>query len=670
MDFFTEEILSEILALLLKVSDEMFSDIVSRYSPFAFSETNPSVLLVSKSWRRVATPLLYSTVAIRSKEQAQALDATLRKNKDLGWLIKKLRVEGGFGTPMHNILKCSPNISDLYLSLQVGSPDTVAGLVLGLPLINPTRLILFDVLLHTRKNKSVTRLVKALEESSTGWDNLSAVVLPGAMDLEKQSLAVALCSKVKSVSVPLPGEGHIPKYFREIAQVPSLQALIIRADTEESYMRFLEKVPDWPRFKSLAIWSDSSRTSRVNRARASIRPLDPSFRPMSSTPTAIADFVWGRILSFAMIRDQLPDPRTLLLRHAAFNFDRLRFLLVSKQFTRLALPYLYGYPVFPFDAAPFQRFAQKLAQDPSLRIHVRAIQTFMQTPHLTRRVLSCATGLTSLIGYGKSSMNWDTFEALAETAGPTLVEFRGYHVSEPASPLYSAWVFTNLTALRSLDWNADIKFYNRECDIPVSGLSTLTSLELHGSLLVHVVCQMELPKLRNLVLRCTPADCLEILRAHGHKLTEMTTKYIMIKGHSLFDLCPSISALTLELQTNPNTYLFDTPPEEHFLDAAAFKYPSKYPSLRQLSIDKPDRRSKPEDAQEWKKFFSTINLSHFPELRAIHLLSVFWPTVTMLNEPVKDPWWSTLAKALLEHDVKLVDMMGANWRSRLKIARQ
>ncbi|KAJ7139304.1 hypothetical protein C8R44DRAFT_764202, partial [Mycena epipterygia] len=88
----------------------------------------------------------------------------LRKKKDLGSFIKKLRVEGGFGSSMHYILKSSPNIQDLYLSLQICAPDTASGLVLGLPLFNPTRLILFDDAAHTQKNKSVMQLAKVLEE--------------------------------------------------------------------------------------------------------------------------------------------------------------------------------------------------------------------------------------------------------------------------------------------------------------------------------------------------------------------------------------------------------------------------------------------------------------------------------------------------------------------------
>jgi hypothetical protein len=98
-----DEIISEILSPALKVSDEVFSD-TSEVSPFAkYAESTSAYLLVCKSWLRVSTPLLYNIVILRSKAQAKALSLALAGNKELGQFIKKLRVEGGYGTPMLTI---------------------------------------------------------------------------------------------------------------------------------------------------------------------------------------------------------------------------------------------------------------------------------------------------------------------------------------------------------------------------------------------------------------------------------------------------------------------------------------------------------------------------------------------------------------------------------------
>ncbi|KAJ7139323.1 hypothetical protein C8R44DRAFT_847377 [Mycena epipterygia] len=435
------------------------------------------------------------------------------RRKDLERFIKKLRVEGDLGSSMHYILKASLN--RIYLSLQICAPDTASGLVLGLPLVNPTRLILFDDAAHTRKNKSVIQLVKFLEESHSPAQPVSAqasVVFPHVQGPQRKSLVVALCSatNVKFASFPQPLV-PIPEYFGELVVAPSLQ------------ISFVE---------------------------ISIAPLDPLFRPMSSTPVAIADLVWDRVLFFAMICKR---PREVV--HGKFNFPdprinskRIRFLLVSQQFKRLALPYLYEFPIFSFNSLPFLRFSERLTQEPSLGFHLRELH-FMDTD---------------------SSMNWETFHILAETLGRTLVEFYGV--------------------------GRFVGYRGRHC---------LFS---------------RLPHLRKVVMRCPDANCLDVLRTHGSKIEDIDVKKIIFKSYSMFNLCPYVSTLTLDLHTSMNTPLFDTPPEEHFLDGTAFNHPPKCTSLKKLAIDKPGRRAKTADEQEWKTFFSTV-MSQFPGLREIHILS-------------------------------------------------
>jgi hypothetical protein len=168
-----DEIISEILSLsAIKISDDAFSD-TQEISPFAsYSHTTSAFLLVCKDWLRVATPLLYNVVIIRSKAQAQALEAALKSNKDLGAFIKKLRVEGGYGLPMKTILKASPNITDLFLSLAIWSSDGVSGLCQSLHLIDPVRLILYDSDLEPRDNKQNLQLVGKVAACIQFWKRL------------------------------------------------------------------------------------------------------------------------------------------------------------------------------------------------------------------------------------------------------------------------------------------------------------------------------------------------------------------------------------------------------------------------------------------------------------------------------------------------------------------
>ncbi|KAF7335266.1 F-box domain-containing protein [Mycena sanguinolenta] len=176
-----DEIISEILCPALKVPDELFSDNwgIDTVGPFVPGSpvSTAAYLLVSKSWLRVATPLLYNVVILRSKAQAKALSLALLQNAELGRFIKKLRVEGGYGQPMRIILQCAPNISDLFLSLLIYSADNTSGLCKGLPLINPTRLILRDNILP-KENKMISQLTEALVQALSKWDRLCVLELP------------------------------------------------------------------------------------------------------------------------------------------------------------------------------------------------------------------------------------------------------------------------------------------------------------------------------------------------------------------------------------------------------------------------------------------------------------------------------------------------------------
>ncbi|KAJ7052190.1 hypothetical protein C8F01DRAFT_1236526 [Mycena amicta] len=174
-----DEIVSQILTPALIVFDDAFSD--TSATTFASNTHSTSAyLVVCKSWLRVATPLLYNFVILRSTAQAIALADVLGRNKDFGRFIKKLRVKGGYGLAMHTILELAPRITDLFLSLEIWSPDSTEGLCTGLNLINPTRLILHDST-NGLRNKMVNALVAVIPK----WYRLAH----GAK-LEKLSLSL------------------------------------------------------------------------------------------------------------------------------------------------------------------------------------------------------------------------------------------------------------------------------------------------------------------------------------------------------------------------------------------------------------------------------------------------------------------------------------------------
>ncbi|KAJ6463520.1 hypothetical protein C8R45DRAFT_1026034 [Mycena sanguinolenta] len=230
-----DEIVSEILTPLLKHSDEVFRD--QSEKPLLDPDHSASrYLLVCKSWLRVSTPLLYNVVILRTTAQAEALQAVLKTNKDFGLFIKKLRVEGGFGNAMNVILKCAPNITDLYLTLYIAGSDNVQGLCSSLQFVNPRRVIVVDACsldIHPKKNKKVTELLETLVSHIPKWDKMQIFQFPyvtdGGRDAIRDSRAAALISalaKSPSLEALIVGMGYnFPEYLREVVDVPSLKSI-------------------------------------------------------------------------------------------------------------------------------------------------------------------------------------------------------------------------------------------------------------------------------------------------------------------------------------------------------------------------------------------------------------------------------------------------------------
>lgn len=153
-----DEIVKEILCQSgLVISAEDFRNTDIGRSPFADSThtSTSAALLVCKQWLRVATPLLYHTIVLRSKAQAQALEVALRrKNKMLGAYIKWMRLEGHYGAVMKNILDAASKLTDLYFPSSLTTHESASGLVKALPSLSPKRLILYNM--DARHESSMT----------------------------------------------------------------------------------------------------------------------------------------------------------------------------------------------------------------------------------------------------------------------------------------------------------------------------------------------------------------------------------------------------------------------------------------------------------------------------------------------------------------------------------
>ncbi|KAF7334509.1 F-box domain-containing protein [Mycena venus] len=230
-----DEIVSEILTPLLKHPDKVFSD-RSKKPLLAPGYSSSTYLLVCKTWLRVSTPLLYNVVILRTTAQAEALQTVLQSNKEFGLFIKKLRVEGGFGNPMQTILKCAPNITDLFLTFFVWSSDSVRGLCSGLTLINPRRVIVVDANgweVKLKENKQVTQLFNSLLDLIPRWDNLKIFEFPYVVRDGDKPKVVARADALASALAESPSletliadiAFGLPYYISRVTKAPSLKSI-------------------------------------------------------------------------------------------------------------------------------------------------------------------------------------------------------------------------------------------------------------------------------------------------------------------------------------------------------------------------------------------------------------------------------------------------------------
>ncbi|KAJ6568642.1 hypothetical protein B0H19DRAFT_989151 [Mycena capillaripes] len=684
-DTLPDEIISEILAPALKVPEAMFSNL-SPKSPFAkYSVSSSMALLVCKAWLRVATPLLYNVVVLRSKAQCRALHAALYQNPDLGRFIKKLRVEGGFGTHMEYILKAAPNITDVFISLQIHSSDSSFGLAAGLPLIDPIRLIIFDDHDTPLKNKAVLQTIDSLTICAKKWTNLNTIVFPYLrVPFAREAFILAMCtsSTLKTISFPS-FNGLIIPLLIKIAALPTLEAVEIRTSLKPKSAA-PPKSTDL-RLNILLRWEDTPVVQRVKPAyKLTARPpVDPTFRPLRSTPQAIADKIWARILFFAMLALQ-PKPKNILMKKTnerQATAQRLRFLLVSKLFHRLALPYLYRYPIIGWGSLP--QFTRCLTNMPSLGAYVheldlrdvrhldpdasaRLASILRHTPHLKR-----------LVGNGGVRMPFEGLHALAETASATLEELTGFIFQRcvDSDVNTSPNMLLRFTALRTLAWHGShspvsTPFFDAgDAAAPADGLPALEFFSIKSAETLPVFSQMELPNLRRVSLQMriddpsraftATAALLTFLRVHGDKLWTLRTNQPLLNGVPALILCPNMSVFGCRVDFR----------SDYDLGASALDPGFRHTYLTMLVLSRDASTHTRREEEAWANIFRELEkaLPHFPALREVRALACEWPTT---EHAISKSVWVQAAEHLLGRGIKLKDKGGVEWHPRLKAGRR
>ncbi|KAJ6567103.1 hypothetical protein B0H19DRAFT_1139456 [Mycena capillaripes] len=675
-----DEIISEILSPALKVSDEVFSD-TSEVSPFAsYSESTSAYLLVCKSWLRVATPLLYNVVILRSKAQAKALGLALSGNKQLGQFIKKLRVEGGYGPPMHIILRSSPNITDLFISFEIYSSDNTGGLCKGLPLINPTRLILRDFGYKRLENKMLTQLIDAVVESMLKWDRLCVFDCPYNGSIRASPFIPPLVKSKRLHTLIIPQASGLSWAYSEFKQCP-LQIIRIKRPIWHWEQRYIPKAD--PALLALLEFSEQSPPGK-NSAQdptselPSIAPsLNPSFIPLAGAAEEVYDAIWARILYFAMSVPELANG----VAHRKIP-RRLPLLLVSKKFNRLGLPHYYTYTTLKNSSAMSQ-IASILSKNPSIGPCIRGlsprfgdsddgwdsaesnsdIEDDVSEGDSMLTILSQTSGLvrlgaaTSLWGDSyqiENAISWGAFETMSRCSGSTLRELSVR--IKTSQKKVSATVFEDLTALRTLDWVCQTSFTST--DSPSDGLPSLEKLCISSASdsFFTALSLMKLESLRHVVLLTDTAAPEKFLKAHGHKLIELKLPYTILKTSNveIFEVCLNLTSISLSIG-------YDTSLRT---DDFKFDSPQGVPSLVKIILDTPFWSSNNKRIAAWNQFFLNFEPVRFPNLREMEVKCCVWPTS---ERDITKSCWVRWAEILLKRNISLTDKAGKKWRPRLKV---
>ncbi|KAF7289073.1 hypothetical protein HMN09_01355500 [Mycena chlorophos] len=673
-----DELISLILEPALKISEESFANNWSSASPFAtYDESTSAYLVVCKSWMRVATPLLYGVVVLRSAAQAQALARALQGNPELGRFIKKLRVEGGFGLTMHTVLQLSPNITDLFLSLDIYATDKTDGLCKGLPLINPRRLIFFIPDRQVKGNKQITSLFGSLKKSFANWDRLTKLGIPpetgwgpvpGLEDLigslnrfrRIDCLFVLYWTDAKDVQALLPD-----CIFREIHVQVLLKSELDRIRNDPNLAEVVKFTS--ARSRKLAMAQKATASESI-----AIPSLNPSFVPLVNTTPEIRDLVWSQIIHFVL---------------SPVKQARVDLLLVSKDFYRLGLPRFYTHTVLRLNkllethpslggcirtiAGGFTTiwpplFQGSLTDNPTREGISAALTSVLSKVHnLVEINLLASSGLRHGFMRRAISLEWDTFTALVASAGPQLREVSLSMVAAAGdqAPVELEIPLRRLSGVQKLVWTSRVPVRRADPQSTLERAPLLPSLEhlevdIVDSSFWELINAYKFPHLRHLTLHdSAPSE----LFLKSHPITELDIAASIWADsdvpRNILSLCSALVSFNITWSQSSSA---SGPPPEITLSAG-----STAAVLERITFghNRDFFRGRASEQPRWAQALVELPFESMPKLGEIRVKGLQWP---LTQREIGKCVWIGASETLAESNVSLVDAVGKKWRSRLQ----
>ncbi|GBE84429.1 hypothetical protein SCP_0604080 [Sparassis crispa] len=258
-------------------------------SPDASRHTHIAALLVSHTWIRIATPLHYRHVVLRSARHTSLLASTLRANPDFGHWVRSICVEGVFDG-LEDVVAMCPCLEEFDMTIDDGAVST-ATIPGGAP--GPDVKVMNEKLLHFCASFKKMTSLKHLTIRKTAYAYLT---LPRTTLLfEKLSEAIAEWKHLKTVDIAF--------RFSPPASLTQFTAALIAAPALRTVCTVLPSV--WnsalleiclnPGLERIELSSDIKITDThlyLNEARKHTRLFDlirtgtPLVRPRAHTMTA------------------------------------------------------------------------------------------------------------------------------------------------------------------------------------------------------------------------------------------------------------------------------------------------------------------------------------------------------------------------------------------------
>lgn len=176
-----EEILSKILALVLLIPRNIFYGLQCG-TKSKDRQRHPCLLLVSKYWLRIGTPLLYESVVLTRTSDTQTVAKLVRSHPSVGKAIRRIKLQpsdGGLEDELYDIVRMAPNIDNLYFDgLQLQPRHSLSGLQSSIPALDVKRLHICHInIIHLKAvaNKANQLILEGMKDHWPSLVRLSPV---------------------------------------------------------------------------------------------------------------------------------------------------------------------------------------------------------------------------------------------------------------------------------------------------------------------------------------------------------------------------------------------------------------------------------------------------------------------------------------------------------------